>query len=328
MRTLRLPFLLLTIIIKPFVIKAQQDIRINSRIKGKMLNITYQKPKSNRLHKAVLFIHGASFPSALASGFRMNEISWADQLSEAGYDVFALDFLGYGKSDRYDYMSNKGVEFANNSGGRDIIQDIDIAVDFILKKLQINRIQLIGHSWGATVSGYYATIHSEKINKLILFAPFIQRTGPTSWSKPTTLYTDKTPKQRVQEFTNQIPKGEQMTLEQEIFTTWKIAWQKSDTTAAKRNPTSVRYPSAWQKDLYDCWNGKCFFDPSKLKNSTLLIRGEWDTVLNEEEANKAFEKIKNVPFKKYVVIKKSTHVLHLEKSRSQLYNETLNFLKL
>ena len=38
--------------------------------------------------------------------------------------------------------------------------------------------------------------------------------------------------------------------------------------------------------------------------------------------------LENVPYKKYVVIEKGTHVTHLEKSRYQLYDETLHFLKL
>lgn len=59
------------------------------------------------MNEAVLFIHGASFPSELASGFKIGGASWMDHLTNAGYDVFALDFLGYGKSDRYDYMSNE-----------------------------------------------------------------------------------------------------------------------------------------------------------------------------------------------------------------------------
>ncbi|TJY36048.1 alpha/beta hydrolase [Pontimicrobium aquaticum] len=328
MRTVGLYFLLMIITIKPFLIMAQQeDIKINSRVDGKMLNITHLKPKHDSFNEAILFIHGASFPSELASGFKMNGVSWTGNLSEAGYNAFSLDFLGYGKSDRYNYMSDKGTEFANNSGGIDVIEDIDIAIDFILKKLQINKVHLIGHSWGAAVSGYYSTIHPEKIDKLVLFAPVAQRIGPTSWSKPIVSYIDLTPKERIEQFISGIPEGKQMTLEDEIFTKWKIDWLKSDPTATNRNPASIRYPSAWKKDLYNCWNGKCFFEASKIKNSTLLIRGEWDTVLNKEDANKIFMEMKKTPFKKYIIIKKGTHVMHLEKSRHQLYAETLFFLK-
>ena len=328
MKTICTSLLLLLIINGNLIeVLAQNDIKVLSRIDGKLLNITHQKPEMSRLHEAVLFIHGASFPSALASGFRMNGISWQDNLVKAGYDVFALDFLGYGKSDRYNYMSDKGDAFAESSGGKDVIEDVDIVVDYIRRTLPIEKVHLIGHSWGGTVSGHYATMYPEKIDKLILFAPFVQRGGYTTWSKPTAFYIDLTPEERVKQFLNRIPEGEQVTLEEEILTEWKEAWLKSDLTSTSRNPHSIRFPSAWEKDLHDCWNGECFFDASKIRNPTLLIRGEWDTTLNGEEADKTFMEIKSASFKKYVVIEKGTHVMHLEKSRFELYEESLAFLK-
>lgn len=319
--------LIAMLIFNSLIVMAQTDIKIQSRIDGKNLNLTYQKSKNNELNEAVLFIHGASFPSELSSGFRMNGVSWADNLSQAGYDIFALDFLGYGKSDRYDYMSENGDEFSNSSGGKEVVKDIDIVIDYIRNNFHFKKIHLIGHSWGATVSGYYATIYPEKIGKLILFAPFVQRVGPTNWEKTATFYTDLTPTERVEQFISRIPEGEEMTLEGEIFTNWKKEWLKSDPTSIKRNPASIRFPSAWEKDLFDCWNENCFFEPSKIQNSTLLIRGEWDTTLNAEDANKVFMEMKNTPSKRYIVIDKSTHVMHLEKQRFAFYDEVQLFLK-
>ncbi len=318
--------LLVILTFNTFIIMAQTDLKLNSRIEGKKLTITYQKSKKRGINEAVLFIHGASFPSALASGFRMGGISWADHLSKAGYDVFALDFLGYGKSDRYDYMSDNGDEFAHNSGGIDVVKDIDLTIDYIQDNFKVKKLHLIGHSWGATVSGHYATLYPEKIAKLVLFAPFVERKGPTNWNKATDFYTELTPMERVTQFVNALPEGEDTTLEDEIFTKWKHTWQESDPSSIERVPISVRFPSAWEKDLFDCWNGNCFFEPSKIQNPTLLIRGEWDTTLNIEDANKVFMEMKSTSTKRYVVIDKSTHVMHLEKQRFALYEEVQLFL--
>ena len=155
------------------------DIKLESRIKGKQINLNYLKPTAKSLNQAVLFIHGASFPSALASGFKIEGISWMDDLANAGYTVFALDFLGYGKSDRYDYMSGNIDEDVSKGTGREVALDIDIAVDYIIGLPDFEKVHLIGHSWGATVSGYYASLHPEKVDRLVLFAPFIERAGPT-----------------------------------------------------------------------------------------------------------------------------------------------------
>ncbi len=303
------------------------DVKLESRIKGKQINVAHLKPMNKKLNEAVLFIHGASFPSELASGFRMNGVSWMDNLASTGYDVYSLDFLGYGKSDRYDYMSDKIEKNKQKGVGKEVVQDIDIAINYILNELNIAKVHLIGHSWGATVSGHYATLFPEKINKLILFAPFIQRNGSTDWHKTDELYKDLTPAERVEQFIRQIPKEQDLTLAKEVLVEWKNKWLESDPTSKTRSPFSIRYPRAWEIDLYNCWNGNCFFDVSKIENSTLLIRGEWDTAFSFEDAEKLFMQLENATSKRYVVIDKSTHVLHLEKNRFALYDEVKLFLK-
>ena len=42
------------------------DVKLESRIKEKNINITHLKPTDKKLNEAILFIHGASFPSELA----------------------------------------------------------------------------------------------------------------------------------------------------------------------------------------------------------------------------------------------------------------------
>lgn len=303
------------------------DIKLESRVKGKKINVTHLKPIDKKLNEAVLFIHGASFPSELASGFKMNGISWMDNFANAGYDVYALDFLGYGKSERYDYMSDKIIKDEQKGGGNEVVQDIDIVINYVLNELNITKVHLIGHSWGATVSGHYATLFPNKINKLILFAPFTQRNDSTNWSKTEVFYEDLTPKERKEQFISKIPKGKEMTLSKDVLDKWEGKWLESDSTSKTRTPFSVRFPSAWEVDLYNCWNGNCFFNASEIKNSTLLIRGEWDTTFSFEDAEKLFTQLENVISKRYVVIDESTHVLHLEKNRFALYDEVKLFLK-
>jgi len=48
----------------------------------------------------VLYVHGATFPSALSVGYRLAGRSWADQLHASGFDVWAFDFIGFGGSTR------------------------------------------------------------------------------------------------------------------------------------------------------------------------------------------------------------------------------------
>src|SRR5215470_3612729 len=54
---------------------------------------------------AVLYVHGATFPSALSVGFDFGGGSWLDDWSARGFDAWAFDFAGFGESDRYIAMA-------------------------------------------------------------------------------------------------------------------------------------------------------------------------------------------------------------------------------
>jgi len=55
--------------------------------------------------RVVLYVHGGTFPSALSIAHRFDGRSWRDGLADAGYDVWGLDFYGFGGSDRYPEMA-------------------------------------------------------------------------------------------------------------------------------------------------------------------------------------------------------------------------------
>ena len=49
-----------------------------------------------------------------------------------------------------------------------------------MKKPPDAQLDLVGWSWGAMTAGYYASLYSEKVNKLVLYAPayaFAQHTN-------------------------------------------------------------------------------------------------------------------------------------------------------
>jgi pimeloyl-ACP methyl ester carboxylesterase len=62
--------------------------------------------------RAVLFVHGMSFPSALSIAHRFDGRSWRDELCDAGFQVWGLDFYGFGGSDRYPEMHHPAGENA------------------------------------------------------------------------------------------------------------------------------------------------------------------------------------------------------------------------
>lgn len=79
----------------------------------------------------ILFLHGSSFPSALAADFKIDNFSWMDHLVTHQRDVFALDFLGFGHSDRYPEMSNGSQKLVGRAVSA--AEDLNLAVEFIRK---------------------------------------------------------------------------------------------------------------------------------------------------------------------------------------------------
>src|SRR6185295_13498815 len=50
--------------------------------------------------KVVLFVHGAGTPGEVAFDVPYQDYSWMRYLANAGFDAFAMDMTGYGRSTR------------------------------------------------------------------------------------------------------------------------------------------------------------------------------------------------------------------------------------
>jgi pimeloyl-ACP methyl ester carboxylesterase len=195
-------------------------IKINSRIPGLHLAILHEAASAGTGNNPVLFIHGASFPSALAAGFHMGGFSWMDNLAQNNYDSYALDFLGYGYSDKYPEMKTKLLQGQAPGRAKDIYQDIDSAVNCILGRTGSHKINIIAHSWGGSVAALYASKFPEKIDKLILFSPFTPETSAAPAEAVNYSYVAMTPKARVDAMKSLTPADEVCRLEPELFHQW------------------------------------------------------------------------------------------------------------
>lgn len=145
----------------------------------------------------VLLVHGISVPSIPDFDLDFEDYSWMAYLAASGFDTFAMDFTGYGRSPRPKMhdpcnMSSQdrsiiGVENSHCTpsygyrltSSQSDWDEIDTVVDFIRALRGVDRVSLVGWSLGGMRAGGYAAQHPEKIDKLILYAPFYLRTIPS-----------------------------------------------------------------------------------------------------------------------------------------------------
>lgn len=302
-------------------------LKIESHVSGLKVAITHQEPKVPLGDYAILFLHGSSFPSALSFGFKMNNYSMLDSMSDSGYEVYALDFLGYGNSDRYNEMETNLVNSKLVGRAVDVYKDVDKAVDFIIKKTGKTKVYLVGHSWGGSVAALYASQFPDKVSKLVLFAAITQREDASKPQKIEYSFETMTPDERINSMKNLTPSEKECQLEPEVFNVWGDNWLKSDPLVVKFKSDSIRFPAGPSQDVEDLLHGKSYYNPANIKAAVLVIRGEWDQYPDNIDAGKLFSSLENAAYKKYVVIEKGTHVMHLEKARYQLYDAILRFLK-
>ncbi len=141
--------------------------------------------------KVVLFVHGAGTPAEVSFDVGYRDYSWMAYLAAAGYDTFAVDMTGYGRSARPAPMADKcnlspeqqkgfGVHCPQNypgaltSIGSDW-NDIGAAVAFIKKLRHVSKINLIGWSQGGPRAGGWTANHPGEVRRLVLLAPAYNR---------------------------------------------------------------------------------------------------------------------------------------------------------
>src|ERR1700684_2494815 len=83
----------------------ERRVRIPSPHDGLSLSLTHVPPMATSSGQSVvLYVHGGTFPSALSVAHRFDGRSWRDELVDAGFHVWGLDFQGFGGSDPYPEM--------------------------------------------------------------------------------------------------------------------------------------------------------------------------------------------------------------------------------
>jgi len=277
--------------------------------------------------RPVLYVHGATFPSANSIAHRFDGLSWRDALNEVQFDVWALDFQGFGYSDRYAAMKEPAEAHGPLCNAQDASDQVEAAVRFILEYQGVSRLSLISHSWGSMPSGLFASKHPAMIDRWVMFGPIARRSPKRNEIPPSGLaWRVITLEDQWTRFVEDVPPGEPAVLSRKHFDVWGEHYLDSDEESRSRSPAGVKVPTGPFNDILRAWQGELGYDPALVATPIALIRGEWDGLIPDKDARWLFDAFKASPVKRDIKIGRGTHLMHLEVMRGALYQETNTFL--
>lgn len=272
----------------------------------------------------VLYIHGATFPSALSIGYRFDDgQSWEDHLQGEGFDVWSFDFAGFGGSAR----SAGQATSLTDSRAKAAAGQIARVVDYIRDQRGGVPVKIIAHSWGTIAAGCYLEDHAPAVDRLVLFGPIAPRwdgqPADPSMFPPSRMITLAA---QLKRFIDDVPEGEGPLLEEPDLAFWGPAYLASDPDALTRDPPAVEVPGGPAADIAAAWRGELAYDPAGITVPTLLVRGAWDSLCDDEDARRLLEGL-GTREKQDLVIPKATHLMHLEKGRFALWKSVTGFFR-
>ena len=276
--------------------------------------------------QAVLYVHGGTFPSALSIAHRFDGRSWRDVLCLAGFDVWGLDFHGFGLSDPYPEMSSPAEADPPLGRAADCSRQLEAAVRFIAERNAVSRVSLIAHSWGTIVAGEFAGRCPELVERMVFFGP-IARRSPQSERQRLPGWRLISLEDQWQRFVADVPAGEEPVLSRRHFDEWGQLYLDTDPQSRTRSPAAVKTPSGAFQDIYDAWAGELAYEPRLIRAPVAIVRGEWDGMCTDADAAWLFKALSASPRRRDIKIGRATHLMHLEENRFALYREAECFLK-
>ncbi len=313
-----------------------EDIMVKSPDPGIEIFVRNKRPAnmtSFRPERTVIYVHGATYPASTAFDLKLDGLSWMDYIASRGYDVYLLDLRGYGKSTRPKEMGEDPKANPPLVRTDTAVKDIGTVVDFVLKRRNIARANLIGWSWGTITMAAYTAQNPGKVERLVLYAPgWIRQTpslaGPQPGAGPLGAYRTASREQAMTRWMTGVPEDKKATLiPAGWFDAWADATWATDPEGAKQNPPVIRAPNGVLADNTDYWAaGKPMYDPAKITVPTLLVQAEWDRDLPPYMAQTLFPVLVNSPAKRYVMLAEGTHTIIMEKNRMKLFEAVQSFL--
>jgi pimeloyl-ACP methyl ester carboxylesterase len=298
-------------------------------------------------HAVTIFVHGATFSGVSAFDAPLRGGSWLDFAAAQGHDAYAIDVRGYGLSSRPPIDVEAGWTDRPFARTAEAILDLSAAIDFVLARTGVERVNLVGWSWGSAICGGYAARNNSKVRRLVMYAPLWTMQPRLGTAPPLSLVAGMWMSALGPLFASTLSSYRKVTLnetrrrwfrgldpstaevlcpEAELEAWWDHALS-TDPIGASQTPSVVRAPNGVLADLAEYWAaGISTYEPSSISVPVLTVLGEWDVDTPLRMARELFERLTGAPYKRLEVLGEGTHSMCLEANRFELYRRVEHFL--
>ena len=184
-------------------------------------------------------------------------LSMMDYLAGLGFDVYLVDLPGYGLSGRPAAMGRPAADGQPFMRTRDAAAVVGQVVDFIRARRGVDRIDLMGWSWGTSTMGLYASTHNDRVNRLVLYAPqWISRTPSLIGANggPLGAYRTVSRESAKDRWLKGVPDDKRADLiPPGWFEQWADATFATDAAGAAQSPPVLRAPNGVVADAQEYW---------------------------------------------------------------------------
>ena len=210
-----------------------------------------------------------------------------------------------------------------------VLRDLGAAVDHVRALRGVKRVNVVGASWGGTIAGWYASLHPEKVRRLVLYAAvYSGRQEPKSFEPKGAWFPLPATAAALKEgFSkrNPLPAGEPP-WENAVLEALATELRASDPTSGTRDPPSIRVPAGASEDTFYSRIGRPLFNASSIYAPTLVIAGAADSVVPPEHREALLRDLVHAPVKREVVVPGATHAAQFEGRRQELFRAVEAFL--
>jgi alpha-beta hydrolase superfamily lysophospholipase len=260
----------------------------------------------------ILFLaHGSSVSSRPAFDLSVpghGEFSFMDKFAEYGFDVWTMDFEGYGRSSRT----------AGNSDIASGVEDLKAASEVIIRETGQQRFHLYGESSGALRAGAFAMAQPNRVLRLVFLSfTWTGQGSPTLSKRAESLEYYRTHNVR--------PRDRAMI--RSIFTRDQPG--TSDPAVAEAvADAELQFGDSVPTGTYlDMTVNLPIVDPLKLHCPVLIARGEYDGIATEEDLLNFFKKLPT-PDREFALLPGASHAVALGTNREQLWHTVRAFLNM